>query len=195
MRKIAIVFLFAIMVAGGAVAQKTFTFGPKVGVDYTHYWGKETRHGGKLNYQAGFFCEYRFNGKFAIAPEVVFAAQGGKWDLNELSHKRETDHVNYINVPVMLKYYVAPAFSIDFGPQVGFNVYSKYTMLETDGSKWTNDWKVNTNAVDVGVGLGMTYNISDDVFLQGRYTLGVTNAFKDREKRNGNAQIAIGYRF
>ena len=52
-----------------------------------------------------------------------------------------------------------------------------------------------TKKVDVGVGLGLTYNIAKDVFVQGRYTMGVTNAFKSGNYKNGNAQIAIGYRF
>ena len=42
---------------------------------------------------------------------------------------------------------------------------------------------------------GETYNITDDAFVQGRYTLGLTKAFKTFEGKNGNAQIAIGYRF
>ena len=76
--------------------------------------------------------------KFAIAPEVVFAAQGGKAngtveiDINKNPRRitvkaKGTFHTNYINVPLMLKFYATPDFSIDLGPQVGFNVYSKVT--------------------------------------------------------------------
>ena len=78
MRKFLIILISVALATGAAVAQKRFTFGPKIGVDYTHYWGKNAKHGGQLNYQAGLFMEYRFNNKFSIAPEVVFAAQGGK---------------------------------------------------------------------------------------------------------------------
>lgn len=190
------------------MAQKRFTFGPKVGVDYTHFWGKGALHGGQLNYQAGAFMEYRFTNRFSIAPEVVFAAQGGKYDefhYDELSNSvfdvKITEHVNYINIPVMFKFYVIPALSIDLGPQLGVNVYSKYTVESKDKKlnyKETFDQKDDTKTVDVGVGLGLTYNITNDVFVQGRYTLGVTKVFEedwDIGERNGNAQIAIGYRF
>ena len=78
MKKIAIALMCTILATGAAMAQKQFTFGPKIGVDYTHYWGEDVNHGGQLNYQAGLFMEYRFTNKFSIAPEVVFAAQGGK---------------------------------------------------------------------------------------------------------------------
>ena len=199
MKKIAIALVCMIMATGAAMAQKQFTFGPKIGVDYTHYWGEDVEHGGQLNYQAGLFMEYRFTDKFSVAPEVVFAAQGGKYEHELLGVTwKETDHVNYINVPVMLKYYVIPELSIDFGPQVGFNVYSKNTSevkAGGSGTKVTTDMKDYTKSVDFGLGLGLTYNIAKDVFVQGRYTMGLTKVFDHADGKNGNAQIAIGYRF
>ena len=184
MKKIVIALMCVLLTAGAAMAQKKFTFGPKIGVDLTHFWGEGVDHGVTFGYQAGLFAEYRFNDLFAVAPEVVFAAQGGKSGDN-------TIHVNYINIPVMLKFYVVPAFSIDLGPQLGINVYSKYT---PQGGKAQD---INyAKDIDFGVGLGATYNIASDVFVQARYTLGVTNAFKvGHKQKNGNAQIAIGYRF
>ena len=86
MKKITIALMCMLLAAGAAMAQKRFTFGPKVGVDFTHFWGKETKSfwefKGVFNYQAGAFFEYRFSDKFAIAPEVVFAAQGDKFNYN-----------------------------------------------------------------------------------------------------------------
>ena len=209
MKKITIALLCMIMAVGAAMAQpeKSFTFGPKIGVDYTHYWGKDCHHSGLFNYQGGVFFEYRISDKFAIAPEIVFAAQGNKWSENYDIYDKETgdvigeakitmtDHVNYINVPVMLKYYVVPSLSIDLGPQVGYCIYSKYT-IDDDGVKNTGDEMNETKKVDVGVGLGLTYNIAKDVFVQGRYTMGMTKIFKiGDDVKHGNAQIAIGYRF
>ena len=201
MKKIAVALMCMIMAVGAAMAQpeKAFTFGPKIGVDYTHFWGKNVQHGGQINYQGGLFFEYVVADHFAIAPEVVFAAQGGKFNIEMFGNKHDyTYHTNYINVPVMFKYYVTPSLSIDLGPQVGFNIYSKYTDELDDGvhqTKTVTDHKNATKTVDVGVGLGLTYNIAKDVFVQGRYTMGMTKAFKVDEEKNGNAQIAIGYRF
>lgn len=200
MKKITIALMCILLSAGAAMAQKKFTLGPKIGVDYTHFVGNELEYGGMFNYQAGVFFEYRFNDKFSIAPEVVFAAQGGKEKY--FSTKYNSDYtdvfrLNYINVPIIFKYYATPALSIDFGPQVGINVYSESTITYTLDGKDVKDVyheKVITKAADLGVGLGLTYNITDDVFVQGRYTLGITKAL-DYNLRNGNAQIAIGYRF
>ena len=101
----------------------------------------------------------------------------------------------------MLKYYVTPSFSIDFGPQLGFNVYSKATLSARDASysasaSVTVDMGELTNSVDFALGLGGTYNITPNAFLQARYTMGMTHVFNDNtDAQNGNIQIAFDYRF
>ena len=186
------VLIAAAIVSMSAMAQ--VQFGAKVGVDATNFWGKDTPHGMQLNYQAGLMMEYKFNPHFAIAPEAVFAAQGGK--VTRTVDHVDTDctfHTNYINVPVMLKYYVSPAFSIDFGPQVGFNVYSK---VSVEGYDKPYDLKDNTKGVDFGLGLGGTYNLTENAFVQARYTMGLTNVFDDGgDCKNGNIQVAFGMKF
>ena len=193
------VLIAAAIVSVSAMAQ--VQFGAKVGFDMTNFWGKDVEHGMKPSYQAGLVMEYKFNPSFAIAPEVVFASQGGKFnalevnfaDLTVTGKKKITFNTNYINIPLMLKYYVAPSFSVDFGPQVGFNVYSKATI---DGDH-TFDLKDGTKTVDFGLGLGGTYNLTDNAFVQARYTLGLTKVFDGEynKEKNGNVQIAFGMKF
>ena len=59
-------------------ANAQFQIGGKVGFDMTNYWGADVEHGMKPGYQFGAIMQYKFNDRFAIAPEVVFASQGGK---------------------------------------------------------------------------------------------------------------------
>ena len=192
------VLIAATIVSMSAMAQ--VQFGAKVGVDMTNFWGSDVEHGMKPSYQAGLVMEYKFNPHFAIAPEVVFASQGGKYKAIEMNlfgldvSKEVTFNTNYINVPVMLKYYVSPAFSVDFGPQVGFNVYSKLSIEDADKAV---DLKDDTKAVDFGLGLGGTYNLTDNAFVQARYTLGMTKVFDGdlSKEKNGNIQLAFGMKF
>ena len=195
MKKVFVLIAVAI-VSMSAMAQ--VQFGAKVGVDATNFWGKDIKHGMQLNYQAGLVMEYKFNSHFGIAPEAVFAAQGGKFDVIDFHlgdinvNSNVAYHTNYINVPVMLKFYTSPNFSIDFGPQVGFNVYSKYTVEDFDAI----EIKDGTKSVDFGVGLGGTYNLTDKAFVQARYTLGLTDVFEgDADCKNGNVQLAFGMKF
>ncbi len=199
------VLIAAAIVSMSAMAQ--VQFGGKVGFDMTNFWGSNVEHGMKPGYQVGLMMEYKFSPKFAIAPEVVFAAQGGKskalaFDINkhgiELAATDIKYNTNYINVPLMLKFYATPNFSIDLGPQVGFNVYSKVTAKGVDDAI---DFKDATNAVDFGIGMGGTYNLTENAFVQARYTMGLTKVFKDEyilgenNAKNGNIQIAFGMKF
>ena len=192
------VLIAAAIVCMSASAQ--VQFGAKVGFDLTNFWGEDAEHGMKPSYQAGLLMEYKFSPKFAIAPEVVFASQGGKFKAVEMNmfgldvSKTVTFNTNYINVPVMLKYYATPNFSIDFGPQVGFNVYSKVS-VEDEDKVW--DLKDSTKGVDFGLGLGGTYNLTENAFVQARYTLGMTKVFDGdyNKEKNGNIQLAFGMKF
>lgn len=178
--------MLAALVSMSAMAQ--VQFGVKAGFDMTNFWGSDCKHGMQPNYQIGALMEYKFNNKFAIAPEVVFAAQGGKYN-------HTTYNVNYINVPVMLKYYVNPQLAIDLGPQMGINVYSKVTG-ESGDTKKTVDWKDATKAIDLGIGVGATYGLTENAFLQARYTFGLTNVYDGgADIKNGNIQLAFGWKF
>lgn len=194
--------LLAMMACMSANAQ--IQFGAKVGLDLTNFWGKECGHQMVLNYQAGLLMEYKFHPHFGISPEVVYAAQGGQERVQDSENRIliESDkryRTNYINVPVMLKYYPAQDFSIDFGPQVGFNVYSKYKI----GRHEVTNYKDMTHAVDMGLGLGCTYDLDKNAFMQVRYTMGLTRAFKPINsyweiqdyRKNNNIQLAFGAKF
>jgi hypothetical protein len=204
MKKTMIALVCMLMAAGTAMAQKNFTIGPKVGVDYTHWWGKNINDESALSYQAGVFMEYRLNNKFAIAPEVVFAAHNRPkmewqdWWMNEYPARDiiTTYHTNYINIPVMFKYYVTSKLSIDLGPQFGLKVYDKYTdKWEEGGKKMKEKHNMGNRSFDFGLGLGATYNFNEKVFVQLRYTLGLVPLYKGGNARNGNAQLSIGFRF
>ena len=192
------VLIAAAIVCMSASAQ--VQFGGKVGFDLTNFWGSDVEHGMKPSYQVGLMMEYKMSPKFAIAPEVVFASQGGKYkaiDLNFFNldiEKTVTFNTNYINIPVMLKYYVTPSFSVDLGPQLGVNVYSKYSI---EGVDEAIDVKDNTKTVDFGVGLGGTYNLTNNAFVQARYTMGMTKVFDGdhNKEKNGNIQVAFGMKF
>lgn len=204
MKKTMIVLVCMLMAAGTAMAQKTFTFGPKIGVDYTHQWGTNINDESALNYQAGVFMEYRFDTRFAIAPEAVFATHARPmrewhdWWMKEDATRDVTTtyQVNYINIPVMFKYYVIPSLSLDLGPQFGFMVYGKSTdKWEDGGKKMKEKHDIGDRSFDFGIGLGATYNFNEKVFIQARYTLGLVPLYKGSHARNGNAQLSVGYRF
>jgi opacity protein-like surface antigen len=176
------------MACSAAFAEGNISYGAKVGFNLTNELGGGAKglHDMKAGYQAGLFAEFQIAPNIAIAPEVVFSDQG--FSYKPATGDRIYDYNNYINVPVMAKFYVAKDFSIDFGPQIGFMVYNKL-----DG----NDIKDACNKVDFGLGLGASYNLSEKSFIQARYNLGLTHIAKNSDSFNGNGeiQLSFGYRF
>ena len=202
MKKILLMAAVAVMSVGSALAQ--FNFGAKAGFDLTNFNGSDLTNGMKPSYSVGVFAEYKFCDKFGVAPEVMFASQGGKaktkgsmWSLPV--SESLTFNTNYVNIPVMLKWYPTSDLSIDFGPQVGINVYSKITYeasLAGESGKETTDVKDDTKNVDFALGIGATYNVTDNVFIQARYTYGLTKTFKDDiDATNGNVFMGVGVKF
>lgn len=203
MKKLLLAIVSVVAVTFSAQAQ--LGFGAKAGLSLTNFIGEGAAHDVRANYHIGAFLEYKASPFFAIAPEVMFSAQGGGEKLADLQigdivnkSAKTKWTTNYVNVPVMFKFYPVSKFSIDFGPQFGFNVYSKVqtTTQETDFDPKDN--KDNTKAFDLSLGAGFTYYITNCIFLQARYNVGLTKAFDDvfgdikNNARNGVAQISIG---
>ena len=203
MKKKFMIMFLAILALNALSASAEVQFGAKVGIDLTNFLGTQTPHGMKLGYQAGLMLENKFEtSNFGFAPEIVFAAQGGRFagcnflPFNMPEDKKATFHTNYINFAFIFKYYFTPTFTLDFGPQVGVNVYSKFNFDHEEAVNVMDD----TQVIEVGIGLGCTYNITHNAFVQTRYTMGITKAFNDvvmgiDDVKNGNIQLAFGMKF
>src|SRR5699024_5952174 len=88
----AIVLLFAVSMNAQRIDMRV-----KAGVNFSNITDASQLKN-KTGFTAGAFLGIGFN-KFAIQPEVLFSQQGSKVDTNKFD-------LDYINVPVMLKYYL-----------------------------------------------------------------------------------------
>ncbi|MCI6626535.1 MAG: PorT family protein [Bacteroidales bacterium] len=222
MKKQILVMAMALMLSFGAMAQGklqfkafdgTITGGVKFAMNLPHFWGGSLPHGFRNGGQVGLFAEYRFNkpelSKWSIAPELVFSSQGGKFKVIQavakvMGEKFEFQGMaaaldkelvitsNYINIPIMVKYRLSPFFSVEAGPQVGFNVYNK---IKIDGVDGNLDLDRVSHTVDLGLGAGATYYLTDYVMFHVRYNMDFLNSYKYIDDKNGNIQIGASYRF
>jgi hypothetical protein len=184
MKKI-IFTVVAVFTLGFVSAQEKedMSFGVKGGLNLatvTNTAGSKTLAG----FHVGFFGTFMLDDSFALQPEVLYSMQGAKFDDGDLK-------LDYIAVPVMLKYYVADAFSLELGPQVGFLVAAK-----EDGVDIKNDVK----SIDFGINFGASYDITENFMLGARYNLGITR-WQDQlfpgeaESKNSVFMISLGYKF
>ncbi|MDI6034619.1 porin family protein [Flavobacterium sp. LB2P84] len=145
-----------------------------------------------VGFHVGFFGEFMISNTFAIQPEVLYSAQGTKFEFEGLDGDLKLD---YITIPVMAKYYVADAFSLEVGPQIGFLVSAK---AKSGGE--SEDVKDELKSTDVSLNFGLGYDITENFMIGARYNFGLTRLqdelFPDEdESKNSVFQISIGYKF
>ena len=145
-----------------------------------------------VGFHVGVLGEFMLGDKFAIQPELLYSTQGVKLDF---SGEKGDLKMDYVTIPIMAKYYVAPAFSIELGPQIGFLTSAK----ATSGGE-SIDVKDSMKTTDFGLNFGLGYNFTENFNAGLRYNMGLTQLQKDlasgeSASKNSVFQLALGYRF
>jgi opacity protein-like surface antigen len=159
-------------------------FGAKVALNVATLTGDVEDASSLVGFQVGGFAEFKISEKFAVQPELMYSTQGASSDSNgDLK-------LNYINIPVMAKYYVAKSFSLEAGPQIGFLLSAK------DNGEDAKDFVSSTDfSANFGAGYDFTENLSAGL----RYNLGLTNVYDvdgfDGSVKNGVFSVSLGYKF
>ena len=125
---------------------------------------------------------------FEISFGALYSMQGCKF--KEEGYK-ETFKYDYINIPVLANYYVAPGFAIKAGVQPGFNVSKKWK-AEVLGvtSEGTDD---DVKGFYLSVPVGLSYEFSSFV-IDARYNWGLTKVWKDDDAKHSFFTITLGYK-
>lgn len=145
-----------------------------------------------VGFHVGFFGEFMVSYTFAIQPEILYSVQGTELEFEGESGDLKLD---YITIPVMAKYYVADAFSLELGPQIGFLVSAK-----TKSGGVSEDVKDELKSTDVSLNFGLGYDITENLMIGARYNLGLTRLQDELfpgedESKNSVFQISVGYKF
>lgn len=150
-------------------------------------------------FHIGLFTEFPVAPRFSIQPEVMYSTQGAKF---EGLGSEATLRTQYLNVPVLAKFYVAEGFNLQAGPQIGFLTGAEY---QVDGAD-DIDVSDNMKGTDFGLLFGAGYKVAQGVTIDARYNMGLSNTLDedanvdegvgtDQEWKNGVFQVGIGYQF
>lgn len=198
MKKV-ILAAFVLGTCTAAFAQQQLKFGPKAGVNFANLSGVDNTEM-KIGFHVGAVAEIKFNEKFSIQPEVVYSAQGAKntTTVPVLGEVETTWNNDYINIPILAKYYIVDGFSVEAGPQVGFLVKSE-AKIESGNSSVKDDTKDDFKSTDFGLGFGLAYDLPVGMFVNARYNLGLSDIRNNTNSgdaiKNNVIQVGIGYKF
>lgn len=195
--KKSILFTVAFLIVGFANAQdkKEMSFGVKGGLNVcsvTNVTSVGVTSSTLIGYHVGGFGEFFITDKFALQPELLYSAQGVKVVVDGENGDMKFD---YFNIPVMAKYYVTDALSLELGPQIGLLLSAK-AKLGTE----TTDVKDSMNSTDYGVNFGGGYNIGEHIVVGIRYYFGLGQlqkslAINESASANSVFHLSFGYKF
>ncbi len=175
------------LMAPGIFAQNIH-FGAKAGVNFAslNIEGALGDIDGRTSFHVGGLANIGISEKIAIQPEVLYSSQGANSDVNGLE---STIKLDYINVPILIDFKIAKGFSLQGGPQIGFNINAE---TETDNSTFDIP---NVETIDLSIAFGAQYKLEQGIFFQGRYGLGLTDYLSGIDTKNNVFSLSVGYFF
>lgn len=174
-----IILTVAAVFAFGAANAQDMKFGVKAGYVNANYGADANDGDARSGFYLGGLVDFTISEKFHVQPELLYTMEGNGEDEFDL---------NFVRIPVMAKYYVADAFSLQAGPQIAF----------VAGGGEAKDY---LKSMDFGLGFGAAYELSSGLFFDARYNLGLSDLndeaalFGDSKITQNSFTIGLGYRF
>ena len=144
-------FTFAIIAfcAAGSYAQG-ISGGLKLGANFANQKfstdGIDFSPSSRTSLHGGFFLTVMVSETFGVQPELLYNSVGSRIDFGGDDLVQQLD---YLTVPVLLRYNPVSIFNVHAGPQFGFLLSAKQKM---DGD--SQDMKDGLKGLDLGLGIG-----------------------------------------
>jgi hypothetical protein len=129
----------------------------------------------KTGYTFGMFAGIKFSKKLAIQGDLLYSAQG----VDDID-------LNYVNVPIVLRYFIFKKLNVQVGPQFGFVV--------DDNVKEIFNSTAESNSFDMSGVLGIGYDLPLGFRVAGIYNFGFKDAV-DNLGKNSVFNVSVGYSF
>lgn len=213
MKKKIIAFVFGAAVCGSAAFAQESGFGAKLGLNLANISGDVEDNSMRLSMHIGGYYTYMISDKFGVQPELVYSGQGTKFAEStstqvvgfdpftgapitaEVTTPEAVYALDYLNIPILAKYYINESFSVLAGPQIGILMGAKYKGEDEDV-----DVKEFVNGTDFSLGIGLDYQLENGLNFGLRYNLGLTVIESDLPdgadgNKHGVIQIGAGFQF
>lgn len=173
------------------------SFGVKGGVNFATVSGDDfDSPDSRTSFHVGVLGEFPVAEIFSVQVEALYSGQGFESDVDGglFGGDGKVEYqLDYINVPVLAKFYLMEGLSIEAGPQFSFKVNEE---IDSDANADDGDLDINeAEDFDFAVAGGLTFQTSMGLFATARYTQGLTDIIEDADVKNSVFQIGIGFKF
>jgi hypothetical protein len=180
MKKLALVFLSAVSLA---TAHAQVQFGAKAGLNISTITsnGQVVDARTMVNFNAGFWLKLPVAPSFFVQPELFYSGQGaGYSDNGVVGH----EHLNYLDVPVLLKWQHRSGFYAETGPQLNFLLSANDNYQGT-----STDIKAYVNSTEFAWAFGIGFKIPETrAGVDFRYNAGISNI---QNNGSGNTNYSV----
>lgn len=187
MKKMVLSAAVALLAITGLQAQTSF--GLKAGLNVSKLTGSNfdnQKVKSLFGANGGVFASIPAGKNFSVQPELSFSMEGAQEENSNAKLK-----VNFINLPVMLKYRTESGFFVEAGPQVGYLASAK-----ADGNGATIDFKDQLQSFNFSAGAGLGYQLDKSIGVGARYMFGLSDILENNTTMKSNAlSVNLFYTF
>lgn len=207
MKKLVLFAAIAAISVSSALAQEV-KLGAKAGVNFSTFSGDDLGDvKSRTGFHIGALVEIPVSERFSVQPEILYSAQGAKYEERGPGPGEEyffkvLAKLDYIQVPIMAKFYVMDGLALEAGPQISFLASKKGEIEATIGGVTVSSEEDldNISSIDFSLGAGASYRLPMGVFFGARYNFGLSNVndsdtADNFKMRNNVFQLSAGYSF
>jgi opacity protein-like surface antigen len=170
--------------------QEPFRFGIKAGGNVSGLWTKNSANSGGTGFHLGGVAEYPISTKLAFAAELLYSQKGGTYRVATMPYTVVDADLSYISMPILAKINIVKNFKFEVGPEINFLIGDKFSQDGVTVGEFTDP-----KTFDMAVAGGLSYEFNNRMFIQGRYSYGLTKIFDDRDYATTCITLSLGYFF
>lgn len=174
------------------------SFGVKGGVNFATLNGGDIDGSpdSRTSFHAGVFAEFPITTMFSIQTEALYSGQGAELNSRGSDGDRAELQLDYINVPVLAKFYILEGLSIEAGPQFSFLLNDEVDFNpNSNGGDNPTPFRDSLKTFEFGVAGGLTFQTPIGIFATARYNQGITKIADDLDIQNSVFQLGVGFKF
>jgi len=158
-------------------------FGVKAGANFANASGNgldfllNSDPDARIGFTIGGLAEYEISDAFSLQGELTYGQKGFYEKIP--GDYEATVKLDYINIPILAKYYVAEGFSIEAGPELSFLLSAKFAETDLDNNEAYDDEDIKEffKSTDIGLNFGLGYQLDNGIGINARYILGLANIY------------------
>jgi len=212
MKKLSLLFYCAFLSSVAALGQLRLDLGVKGGLNFASLNTSSTAaqdYSNRTGYHIGVYGLIKV-AKIGIQPEIIFSKQGQTYSVPSLGISNGKSNFDYINIPIIIKLYLAAGLNLQAGPQFGFLASSSgYVYSTATNSVTVQSLSTLVKSSDVSLALGAGWDLPFGLSITGRYNLGLSDINKltgtttipsnvtslgTNSAKNQVIQVSVGYR-